>query len=197
MTDIRRTLLWVVFTMSLVLLWDAWNKHNGQPTLFGPRPQAASAAGGGWYGAWRAGGRGRGRRGQRRRGRRHAGRRPRRRASASTSPPTGSRPRFNSQGGTLVGWNCWPTATTSTPSSNVVLLDLTDKRQYVAQTGLITNQAGCDAAHHLTPMTAQPGERTLAAGADELKLRFEARPMPTASSWSRPTPSSAATTRWA
>jgi hypothetical protein len=25
MTDIRRTILWVVFTMSLVLLWDGWN----------------------------------------------------------------------------------------------------------------------------------------------------------------------------
>ncbi len=35
MTDIRRTLLWVVFTMSLVLLWDAWNKHTGQPSIFG------------------------------------------------------------------------------------------------------------------------------------------------------------------
>ena len=38
MTDIRRTLLWVVFTMSLFLLWDAWNKHTGQPSLFGMRP---------------------------------------------------------------------------------------------------------------------------------------------------------------
>ena len=46
MTDIRRTLLWVVFTMSLVLLWDAWNKHNGQPSLFGaPRPAATAASG--------------------------------------------------------------------------------------------------------------------------------------------------------
>ena len=58
MTDIRRTLLWVVFTMSLVLLWDAWNKHNGQPSIFGaararrppapasrPAPAAAPAAG--------------------------------------------------------------------------------------------------------------------------------------------------------
>ena len=35
MTDIRRTMLWVVFTMSLVLLWDAWQQHTGQPTLFG------------------------------------------------------------------------------------------------------------------------------------------------------------------
>jgi len=31
MTDIRRTVLWVVFTMSLVLLWDGWQKHNGHP----------------------------------------------------------------------------------------------------------------------------------------------------------------------
>ena len=45
MTDIRRTLLWVVFTMSLVLLWDAWNRHNGQPTFFGtPAPKAAAGA---------------------------------------------------------------------------------------------------------------------------------------------------------
>ncbi len=45
MTDIRRTLLWVVFTMSLVLLWDAWNKHTGQPTLFGsPAPRPAASA---------------------------------------------------------------------------------------------------------------------------------------------------------
>ena len=33
MTEMRRTLLWVVFSMSLVLLWDAWNKHNGHPSL--------------------------------------------------------------------------------------------------------------------------------------------------------------------
>ena len=40
MTDIRRTLLWVVFTMSLVLLWDAWLKHSGQPSMFGPSKPA-------------------------------------------------------------------------------------------------------------------------------------------------------------
>jgi hypothetical protein len=46
MTDIRRTLLWVVFTMSLVLLWDGWNKHTGQPSMFSasPRPAAAVSA---------------------------------------------------------------------------------------------------------------------------------------------------------
>ena len=44
MTDMRRTLLWVVFLMSLVLLWDAWNKHNGEPTLFGMPVAAPTAA---------------------------------------------------------------------------------------------------------------------------------------------------------
>jgi YidC/Oxa1 family membrane protein insertase len=44
MNDIRRTLLWVVFSMSLVLLWDGWNKHNGEPSLFGPAPASKGAA---------------------------------------------------------------------------------------------------------------------------------------------------------
>ena len=34
MTDIRRALLWGVFSISLVMLWDAWNKHNGRPSMF-------------------------------------------------------------------------------------------------------------------------------------------------------------------
>ena len=48
MNDIRRTLLWIVFLMSLAMLWDAWNRHNGQPTLFGVpvTTEAAPAASG-------------------------------------------------------------------------------------------------------------------------------------------------------
>ena len=44
MTDIRRTVLWVVFTMSLVLLWDGWQKHNGHPSMFSPTPKTVSTA---------------------------------------------------------------------------------------------------------------------------------------------------------
>ena len=36
MTDIRRTVLWVVFTMSLIFLWDGWQKFNGHPSMFAP-----------------------------------------------------------------------------------------------------------------------------------------------------------------
>jgi YidC/Oxa1 family membrane protein insertase len=43
MTDIRRAVLWVVLTMSLLMLWDGWQKHNGQPSLFSPSKPAATA----------------------------------------------------------------------------------------------------------------------------------------------------------
>jgi YidC/Oxa1 family membrane protein insertase len=29
MNDIRRTILWVMFAFSLVMLWDKWQIHNG------------------------------------------------------------------------------------------------------------------------------------------------------------------------
>jgi len=32
--DIKRTVLWVVFSFSLLLLWDGWNRHNGNPSMF-------------------------------------------------------------------------------------------------------------------------------------------------------------------
>ena len=44
MTDIRRTLLWGVFLASLFFIWDAWNRHNGQPSMFGPPPRVAHRA---------------------------------------------------------------------------------------------------------------------------------------------------------
>jgi YidC/Oxa1 family membrane protein insertase len=46
MNDIRRTILWVVFAFSSVLLWDKWQIHNGGQAMFFPTParQGASAA---------------------------------------------------------------------------------------------------------------------------------------------------------
>ena len=49
MNDIRRTVLWVVFSASLFLLWDGWNKHNGHPSFFSPpvaKPVASVPSGG-------------------------------------------------------------------------------------------------------------------------------------------------------
>src|SRR5206468_2150467 len=43
MTDIRRTLLWGIFLASLFFIWEAWNRHNGQPSMFGPASAARVA----------------------------------------------------------------------------------------------------------------------------------------------------------
>ena len=29
----QRTILWVIFSISILFLWDAWQKHNGQPSI--------------------------------------------------------------------------------------------------------------------------------------------------------------------
>ena len=34
--DIKRTVLWVVFSFSLLLLWDSWMRHNGHQSMFFP-----------------------------------------------------------------------------------------------------------------------------------------------------------------
>ena len=45
MNDIRRTILWVVFGFSMVLLWDQWQVHTGHKATFFPGPsQIAPAA---------------------------------------------------------------------------------------------------------------------------------------------------------
>ncbi|MEN9630151.1 MAG: protein translocase subunit YidC [Pseudomonadota bacterium] len=174
MTDMRRTLLWVVFTMSLVLLWDAWQKHTGHPSLFGgPRPAASAPA----AGAAPAGVPG-----------------PAAAPSVAGAPaatPAGPTPgaapagerievrtdtvkaTFDSTGASLVRLELLGYRDNVDRSRNVVLFDQTAKRLYLAQTGLITTQPGVKLPTHLTPMTALPGDRELAAGSNELTLRFE------------------------
>ena len=176
MTDLRRTMLWVVFTMSLVLLWDAWQQHTGQPSLFGgtPRPAATSPA----AAAPPASGV----------------------PAAITAVPSAATPggpvpaagaavavtgervvittdvvraTLDSRGGTLVGLELLNYADNIDESRPIKLLDQSAARVYLAQTGLITTQAGVQLPNHLTPMTVLPGDRTLADGAKEVSVSFE------------------------
>ncbi|MDZ7592782.1 MAG: membrane protein insertase YidC [Rubrivivax sp.] len=182
MTDMRRTLLWVVFTMSLVLIWDAWNKHTGQASIFGGAPPPAVTAGAD----------------------------PAKPSSAAAGVPAPAavpmpaaatpgaaaalpkpapaapagelvtvttdvfKATFSSQGGTLIQLELLGYRDHADPGRSVLLLDQSAKRLYVAQTGLISTQAGVSLPNHLSPMTLVPGERTLAPGAQELTVRFEA-----------------------
>jgi YidC/Oxa1 family membrane protein insertase len=184
MTDIRRTLLWVVFTMSLVLLWDAWNRHTGQPTLFGgPLRPAATAASGPQPGAAA----------QAPAGVPTPAAQPA--ATAATGAPAAPalpspagapaseqivlttdvvRATFDSVGGSLVRLELLAHEDMVDPARHMVLFEQSPKRMYVAQTGLITSQPGVQLPNHLTPMQVVPGERTLGAGAERLELRAEA-----------------------
>jgi YidC/Oxa1 family membrane protein insertase len=191
MNDIRRTILWVVFSISLVLLWDAWQRHTGQPSLFGPVPAKPAPAAGTPPGPV-------------------AGSVPSAAAPtpgvpapatspaiAATPAPAGTAPAaaadgvaavpaekvtvttdvvratFDSAGGTLTHLELLKYADAENPQQPVVLFDQSPQRVYLAQTGLITTLAGVNLPNHLTPMRVQPGERTLKQGVNELQVVFE------------------------
>ncbi len=42
--QIQRTILWVIFSMSLLFLWDNWQRYSGRPSMFGPQPAATQGA---------------------------------------------------------------------------------------------------------------------------------------------------------
>jgi YidC/Oxa1 family membrane protein insertase len=178
MNDIRRTILWVIFGFSMVLLWDQWQIHRGaKPTFFPSTPVPPAATAPGPDG-------------------------PSSVPSASTvpapatsvpsavpSPGTPSAPpaaattatvgerfvvttdvlrmTFDTEGGSLVRTELLQQAGLD-GTGTYVLLDDRPGSKYVAETGLI----GGDFPNHKTVMTAS-GDRELRAGADELVVRFE------------------------
>jgi YidC/Oxa1 family membrane protein insertase len=187
MTDIRRTLLWMVFTMSLVFLWDAWNKHTGQPSWFSPtatRPAAPASApppavpgtatqSGVPTAAAPPG------------------------ASTTTPAPTPMVPgagaasnagaqtlvttdrvraTFDSVGASLVRLELLDHLDAEDRTRKVVLFDRSSERVYKAQTGLITAQPGVTLPNHWSAMQRVEGPTTLAAGVNELAVRFESAP---------------------
>ena len=178
MNDMRRTLLWVVFSMSLFLIWDAWNKHNGQPSLFSPAPAAkpattgaAPAASGIPVPSTSA-------------------------TAVAAAAATGAAPAvpataveapsekitvttdlvkatLDGKGGDLVRVEFLHHHDQVDHSKNMVLLDQSADRLYVAQTGLVPPSGGAGLPNHHTVMTRVPGETSLKDGANELQVRFE------------------------
>jgi len=43
--DTRRTILWMIFSFSLLFLWNNWQVHNGNPSLFGGTPVQQESSG--------------------------------------------------------------------------------------------------------------------------------------------------------
>ncbi|MEO8298721.1 MAG: membrane protein insertase YidC [Burkholderiales bacterium] len=175
MTDMRRALLWGIFSVSLVMLWDGWNKHQGHPSMFeapvaaapvaAPTPASASVP--------------------------NASSLPVASGAAPTAPtpaaPAASaamsetvvvttdtlKATFDTRGASLVRLELLKHHETGAERHNVVLMERSAQRLYMAETGLIAAQGGAALPNHLTPMTLQPDPRTLEAGQDALQVRFE------------------------
>ena len=183
MNDIRRTILWVIFGFSMVLLWDQWQTFNGkQPTFFPKATPPASvvvpaAASSGAVSVPVASVSGV----------------PAPAALAANpsavplgapAPVTAKREKlvvstdvfsltFDTEGGSLVKSSFNKFKDMADKNAGFVLLDESSGRVYVAQTGLYVSGASAALPTHKTLMTAQPGERTLAAGQNELVVKFE------------------------
>lgn len=177
MTDMRRTLLWVVFSMSLVLIWDAWNRHNGQPSLFGPPPARPAASAPPAAATGSAG-------------------LPAPAASATATPGSaaalpGAAPAtavaaqpvtvttdvvkatLDPTGGTLVHLELLGYHDQNDRARNVTLFDRSGQRLYLAETGLIPPAGGPGLPNHHTVMNLVPGETTLKDGSNLLEVKFE------------------------
>ncbi len=174
MNDIRRTILWVIFGFSMVLLWDQWQIHNGQkPTFFPqPAPPAAKAPDNSVSAAASV---------------------PSPTALATATPSqvptaqgaTAASPRqridiktdvlqlsFDTEGGSLVRSVFAKYADLKAADKGFVLFDESKDRVYLAQTGLI-GVPGSSLPNHKTPMTLVSTEREFKPGQDSLELRFE------------------------
>jgi len=179
MNDIRRTILWVIFGFSMVLLWDQWQVYNGHKATFFPTPasKVAPAAVAPASGASSV---------------------PTPVAAVPATPAAGQLPvtagapaaakervevvtdvlklTFDTEGGNLVRSELLNQVDMTDKSKNFVLLDDSKERVYVAQTGLIAgagSAAGATLPSHKTVMTLVPGDRSLKDGAQNLVLRFE------------------------
>lgn len=172
MNDIRRTILWVIFGFSMILLWDQWQIFNGHQATFFPTPKAPVVAD------------------------------TAKAASAAdipkavgTSAQASALPveekaaavktakievntdvfkiNIDTQGGTVSRVEFLKQADINHPGNNVVLLDESKERVYTAQTGLISGGSNVLLPTHKTPMTLRPGPLTLQEGQDSLTVSLE------------------------
>ena len=188
MNDIRRTILWVIFGFSMVMLWDQWQVFNGQKATFFPSasqsakaPAASSPAVGAPAGS--------------------ASSVPSSSAGSMAASTPGAVPTgapstaaaaakervvvntdvlsltFDSEGGTLVHSVFTKHKDMTNKDVGFVLLDESSSRIYVAQSGLIAGSAGGTFPTHKAMMSVVPGERTLKDGENELQIKFESADM--------------------
>lgn len=176
--DIRRTVLWMIFSLSLLLLWNNWQVHNGKPSLFGASSTATQTAApaqaptaadpsvptGAPVAAPTA-------------------------AADNTVPGSGPQAPVNSsekvqvktdvynltfdtQGAQLVKAELLKYTAPGSKDEPMVLLDNSAHSVYLAQTGIVGAPAGQSYPTHLTPFKLVSSDKVMTG--DTLKVVFEA-----------------------
>ena len=167
----KRTILWIVFSVSLVLLWNQWMVSNGKQSMFSPTPPAATATAG---------------------KKAPASDLPTATSAAGAAALPGATPAaapakseivtittdvmkvdIDTAGGVIKRLELLKFRDKVDKTKNQLLFDVNPKGVYVAQTGLIANAAGTTVPNHTTVFSAKPGPRALDGG-NEVQLVLEA-----------------------
>ncbi|MFY3683446.1 membrane protein insertase YidC [Achromobacter xylosoxidans] len=174
--DIRRTVLWMIFSFSLLLLWNNWQIHNGKPSLFGaPTPTASTTANGTPAAANNA--------------TPSVPNAPPTTAAAPSAVPGAAAPvptrseevvittdvlrlTFDTLGAQLVRAELLKYPATGQADKPTVLLDRTAGLNYVAQTGVVGAANGQNFPTHQTPFRVVSTDRQMTG--DSLAVAFEA-----------------------
>ncbi|MDC6162583.1 membrane protein insertase YidC [Achromobacter xylosoxidans] len=174
--DIRRTVLWMIFSFSLLLLWNNWQIHNGKPSLFGaPTPAASTNANGTPAAANNA--------------TPSVPNAPPATAAAPSAVPGAAAPvptrseevvittdvlrlTFDTLGAQLVRAELLKYPATGQADKPTVLLDRTAGLNYVAQTGVVGAANGQNFPTHQTPFRVVSTDRQMTG--DSLAVAFEA-----------------------
>ncbi len=179
MMDTRRTILWVIFTMSLFFLWDNWQRYNGHASMFSSAPAVKAPAS---VSAPSSG---------------TANDIPAATPTTTASPARAAIPAsvdpapvaseriqvrtdllavdLDTLGGELRRVELLKYQDTEDAKRNMTLLDLSPERTYLAQSGLVGGSSEAGALpNHKTIFTLLPGVRTLAEGQDQFEVSMQA-----------------------
>jgi YidC/Oxa1 family membrane protein insertase len=167
----KRTILWIVFSVSLVLLWNNWMIANGKQSMFSTAPaktatvastpavdsalpNAPAAAGAAALPGVPSAA-------------------PAAKAETVTITTDVMKVDIDTVGGTIKRLELLQHRDRNDKTKNQVLFDVNAKGAFIAQTGLIGNVGGVAMPNHNTVFSAKPGPRAL-DGAKEVQLVLEA-----------------------
>ncbi|CCD29116.1 Inner membrane protein OxaA [Candidatus Glomeribacter gigasporarum BEG34] len=164
--DVKRSVLWIIFTISLVMLFDNWQREHGRSSLFFPSATSPQTSG------------------IRSSNTRTADLPPvsENRAPDQPGAPAGEKVhvktdvydiQIDTRGGTLSKLRLVRPGGTEKSSLSMTLFDERPAHTYLARTGLVGGPSGDAFPNHHDLFTVQPGPRELTDGADTLEVQFK------------------------